>query len=180
MRLGYIPKLLQPFCLFLYTLPSYPFFLIHIILLLRSITATMKWGIALASAILAATTTSALDVSDCACGFYDASDAQIWTDAIIVYFNETNTLPNDDFKALDFTHHREFGYNALYRQGATPQNVIIGNVQDENVNEQALQLWIDQGTGQHFVEGAGIESMRQDIQFGTFRSSMRGPPKNTG
>jgi hypothetical protein len=119
----------------------------------------MKWGIALTSAILAATTTSALEVSDCACGFYDASDDQIWTDAIIVYFNETNTLPDNDFKALDFTHHREFGYNALYRQGATPQNVIIGNVQDENVDEQALQLW---------------------IQFGTFRSSMRGPPKNTG
>lgn len=179
MRLGYIPKLLQPFCLFLYTLPSCPSFPSISFCFSLPITATMKWGIALSSAILAATTTSALDVSDCSCGFYDSSDAQVWTDALIVYFNETNSLP-DEFKALDFHHHREFGYNALYRQGATPDNVIIGNVQDENVDQQALQLWIDAGTGQHYVQGAGIEALRQDIHFGTFRSSMRGPPKNTG
>jgi hypothetical protein len=131
-----------------FTLLSFSF--IYIVLFLSPIIATMKWGIALTSAILAATTTSALDVSDCSCGFLDATDNQIWTDAIIVYFNETNQLP-DEFKPLDFTHHREFGYNALYRQGASPDNVIIGTVQDENVNEQALQLWIDAGTGQHLV-----------------------------
>ncbi|KAI4724318.1 hypothetical protein E4T49_07942 [Aureobasidium sp. EXF-10728] len=139
----------------------------------------MKWGIALTSAILAATTTSALDVSDCSCGFLDAANDQIWTDALIVYFNETNQLPQE-FKALDFHHRREFGYNSLYRQGATPDNVMIGNATDENVNEQVLQLWIDQGTGQHYVQGAGIEALRQDIHFGTFRASMRGPNKNTG
>ena len=179
MRFGYNPKLLQPFCLSLYNSSLLSFFLVHIVLFLIPITATMKWGIALSSAILAATTTSALDVSDCSCGFLDAADNQIWTDALIVYFNETNQLP-DEFKPLDFHHRREFGYNALYRQGATPDNVIIGNVQDENVDEQVLQLWIDKGTGQHYVQGAGIEALRQDIHFGTFRSSMRGPPKNTG
>lgn len=139
----------------------------------------MKWGIALTSAILAATTTSALDTSDCSCGFVDLEHDQVWTDALIVYFNETNQLPSE-FKALDFHHKREFGYNSLYRQGATPDNVMIANATDENVNEQVLQLWIDAGTGQHYVQGAGIEALRQDIHFGTFRASMRGPPKNTG
>lgn len=138
----------------------------------------MKWGIALTSAILAVTT-SALDVSDCSCGFVDAANDQVWTEALIVYFNETNTLP-EEFETLDFHHRREYGYNSLYRQGATPANAIIGDYSDENVNEQVMQLWIDQGTGQHYVQGAGIEAKRQDMHFGTFRSSMRGPGKNTG
>ncbi|THZ21490.1 hypothetical protein D6C89_06613 [Aureobasidium pullulans] len=138
----------------------------------------MKWGIALTSAILAVTT-SALDVSDCSCGFVDAANDQVWTEALIVYFNETNTLP-EEFETLDFHHRREYGYNSLYRQGATPANAIIGDYSDENVDEQVMQLWIDQGTGQHYVQGAGIEAKRQDMHFGTFRSSMRGPGKNTG
>ncbi|KAI5271070.1 hypothetical protein E4T47_05632 [Aureobasidium subglaciale] len=140
----------------------------------------MKWGIALTTAIFAATTSAqSRDVSDCSCGFVDPTSNEVWTEALITYFNETNQLPSD-YRKLDFHHNREYGYNSLYRQGATPDNAYIGQVTDENVDEQVMQLWIDAGTGQHYVQGAGIEALRQDMHFGTFRSSMRGPPKNTG
>jgi hypothetical protein len=130
----------------------------------------MKWGVALASAILAVTC-SAKDISECSCGFIDNQYNQVWTEALIVYFNETSQIPNE-FETLDFTHKREYGYNSLYRQGATLQNAVI--------NDQALQLWIDPSTSNHLVKGSGIEAKRQDMHFGTFRSSMRGPPKYSG
>lgn len=139
----------------------------------------MKWGIALISAVLAATSL-ARDVSDCSCGFVDEKHDQIWTDALIVYFNETNQIP-DEFDVLDFHHNKEYGYNSLYRQGASPANAQIGDFDDTNINAtDGLQLWIDPGTGQHYVQGSGIEAKRQDIHFGTFRAAMRGAPKNTG
>lgn len=38
----------------------------------------------------------------CACGFYDSQTQELFTDSIIVYFNETNQLPGE-FIAEDFT-----------------------------------------------------------------------------
>ena len=37
----------------------------------------------------------------CACGFYDSQTQELFTDSIIVYFNETNQLPGE-FIAEDF------------------------------------------------------------------------------
>lgn len=38
---------------------------------------------------------------NCTCGFYDSRTEQLYTDSIIVYFNETTGLPFD-FVAEDF------------------------------------------------------------------------------
>jgi hypothetical protein len=39
---------------------------------------------------------------NCTCGFYDSQTEELFTDSIIVYFNESTTVPND-FVAEKFT-----------------------------------------------------------------------------
>ena len=122
----------------------------------------------------------ARDVSECACGYEDASTGELYTDAIIVYFNETQTLPNDVLVAEEFTHKSEKGYNSIYRQGATLDNVMISNISQvdwmETVNNQnTLELFVSPSTNMHVVDGGSVRTRRQDILHGTFRASMRGP-----
>lgn len=134
----------------------------------------MKWVTALTSVAALATSSWAKEVTDCSCGFVDETHHQVWTDALIVYFNETSEI-TDDFNILEFHHKKEYGWNSLYRQGALPANARVG----DNATE-GLELWINQSNGQHYVAGSGIEAKRQDMHFGTFRTSMRGPPKYSG
>ncbi|KAJ9646315.1 hypothetical protein H2199_002364 [Coniosporium tulheliwenetii] len=123
---------------------------------------------------------SALDVSGCSCGYFDPSPKQLYTESIIVYFNESQTLPDRDFFSQSFIHRSEKGWNSLYRQGASPSNVLIGNESTVSWLEQAsnpssLELFVDPSVHDHLVIGAAVETKRQDIQYGTFRASMRSP-----
>ncbi|TIA54179.1 hypothetical protein D6C79_01116 [Aureobasidium pullulans] len=113
----------------------------------------------------------------CSCGFYDRSTDQIFTDSIIVYFNETQTIPDDVFQAQSFTHKSEKGWNSLYRQGAVIENSLISSSLE---GQQALDLFVSPSTKHHVVNGGAIESRRQDILHGTFRASIRGPGPWTG
>lgn len=113
----------------------------------------------------------------CSCGFYEATTGRVFTESIIVYFNETTNLPQDAWSIQEYVHKKEKGFSAVYRQGARSENVEIANdstvrLQDE-VNPNSLELFIDPAAEDHLVVGAEVNSLRQDIEYGSFRARMR-------
>lgn len=126
--------------------------------------------------VLSQRATSTKDVSDCTCGFYDAEADTVYTDAQIVYFNETDGVPEEEYAIQEYKHARDFGWNTLYRQGAAVDNVHVGNDSTAR-NLTALQLFLDPATSRHLVMGASVRTQRQDIFFGSFRASLRPPRK---
>lgn len=132
----------------------------------------------------AASLALATDVQDCSCGFLDSANGQLYTDALIVYFNESTGLP-EDFYAQHYAHKKEYGWNTIYRSGSLPDNVMVSNSSlsssnDSTWDSSSLELYIDPSTKNHLVNGASIESMRQDILYGSFRAYMRGPEQGSG
>lgn len=125
-----------------------------------------------------AQTLLATNVQDCSCGFTDKSKNQIYTDAIIVYFNETSTIPTQDFFRQDFVHKKEYGWTTVYRQGAVLDNAFLTNFSD--VSNNSLALVVDPATSNRLVKGGAIESKRQDILYGSFRASMKGAGPQAG
>lgn len=123
-------------------------------------------------------TLQAVGATTCSCGYYDSATEEIYTDSIIVYFNETNTIPDNVFYAQSFSHEKEIGWNSLYRQGAVESNAVVGKTPGDWTD--TLQLYIDPSTTEHLVDGGAIESRRQDILHGTFRASMRSSGQWTG
>ena len=111
---------------------------------------------------------SARDHQACSCGFYDALSQQLFTESVIVYFNESTALPLD-FVREDYEHRHEKDWNALYVQGADPSNVQLNE-------SHALDLHLSPPTETHLVRGAGLRTSRRDIQYGSFRALMRSPP----
>lgn len=145
----------------------------------------MQFSTALArAAFLLAVAGSAIAASNdnCTCGYYDSSTADLFTDSIIVFFNETQSIPSDDFIIQSYEYKYEKGWNTQYREGATPANVNIGNssTYPESQTPQSLELYCDVTTPQHLVEGGGIRTSRQDIFFGSFRAMFRGTQKWQG
>ncbi|KAF7508180.1 hypothetical protein GJ744_009477 [Endocarpon pusillum] len=123
---------------------------------------------------------STKQVDVCRCGYYDVTTDQTFTESIIVYFNETAELSQDIWSVQEYVHKKEKGYTAVYRQGARLENVEIGNdstvawLQNE-VNPTSLELFVDPATNNHLVVGAEVNSLRQDIRYGSFRARMRSP-----
>jgi hypothetical protein len=107
---------------------------------------------------------------NCSCGFYDSGTAEVFTDSIIVYFNETSALPND-LVAESYTHKYEKDWNAIYRQSADPSNIQFGN--------DSLQLLVQPSTADHVVQGGGIRTHRRDIQYGSFRTLIKSPKQTS-
>lgn len=103
---------------------------------------------------------------NCTCGFYDGNTGSLFTDSIIVYFNETNDLPSE-FIAEQYTNKYEKDWNAIYRQGADPANLRPSN--------DSLQLYVQPSTDDHIVQGAGLRTARRDIQHGSFRTLIKSP-----
>ncbi|CAN9256946.1 unnamed protein product [Alternaria alternata] len=101
----------------------------------------------------------------CACGFYDSQTQELFTDSIIVYFNETNQLPGE-FIAEDFAQNYAKDWNAIYREGASPENLRFNN-------SDSLQLVVQPSTNDHLVRGASLRTKRQDIQHGSFRTLIK-------
>lgn len=104
---------------------------------------------------------------NCTCGFYDTNTKEWFTESLVVYFNETDSLPND-FVAEQYENKYEIDWNAVYRQGADPANVRLNG-------SDSLQLAVQPATDIHLVNGGGIRTARQDIQHGSFRTFMRSP-----
>lgn len=117
--------------------------------------------------------------SQCACGFVDPSTERLFTDSIIIYFNETNAVDPEIFSILDYRKRVQKGWNVVYRQGADPSNVGIGN--NDSLSWQnaidgtspSLEMFLSAPTFEHESVGAQLQSLRQDILYGTFRASMR-------
>jgi hypothetical protein len=126
--------------------------------------------------VLFAIVSGSSNVSDCTCGYYDAARQQLFTDAIVIYMNETTTVSPTDFVAEKFEHKSEKNWNAVYRAGADPDN--IGTSTEGNTT--SLQLAIDPSTSQHLVVGSGMHTARRDIQYGSFCALMQSPPQNYG
>jgi len=134
-------------------------------------------------AFFAATSSAQQDAttpSDCPCGFRDPSTERVYTESLIIYFNETTTLQNDSIRILDYRHKKEKGWRTTYRQGSTSNNLVIGN-QDALPWQEAvdgdgtsLEAYLNP-PDHHFVDGIHLQSHRQDILYGTFRASMRSP-----
>ena len=118
----------------------------------------------------------AIEPRNCSCGYFDSETRNIFTDSVIVYFNETSTLPADDVLAESYVNKHEQGWNSVFRQGADPSNVIIQK--DTSATENgtpSLQLAVSPTTAEHLVIGGGIRTLRQDILYGSFRAMMKSP-----
>lgn len=107
---------------------------------------------------------------NCTCGFYDASTGSLFTDSIIVYFNETKDIPSE-FIAEQYSNKYEKDWNAIYRQGADPANLRPSN--------DSIQFIIQPPTDDHIVQGAGLRTARRDIQHGSFRTLIKSPKRTS-
>ncbi|KAL5320384.1 hypothetical protein ACEPPN_011185 [Leptodophora sp. 'Broadleaf-Isolate-01'] len=141
--------------------------------MLKQIAFLLRLTIFFNSSFTSAQDVSTQDVGDCTCGFYDADTDLLFTDSTIVYFNETDTIP-DSLVVESFEHRYDRGWNALYRQGAAADNVEISNDTTAR-NRSSLAVYCNPGDGEGLVVGASVRTARQDIFFGSFRSSMRAP-----
>ncbi|KAJ9668753.1 hypothetical protein H2201_000997 [Coniosporium apollinis] len=115
------------------------------------------------------------ETTSCSCGYYDSSTQNLFTESIIIYFNETDGILPDDFVVDSFKHKFEKGWNSKYRQG-----VDLANVQLQNATNSSLELYVSPSTPDHLVIGGGIRTTRRDIQYGTFRSLLRSPRQWAG
>ena len=122
--------------------------------------------------------------NDCPCGFYDATNDNLFTESLIVYFNETTKFPTDQFTIQDCKHKWERGFNTIYREGASTDNVILANASDSANSTvfpyPSLQMYIDTAEKNHLVVGSQINSVRQDMQYGSFSALVRGPSPYSG
>jgi hypothetical protein len=123
--------------------------------------------------LLAAVPAIALEVSECSCGFEDEQTASIYTDSIVLYFNETDTIDPAIFQASDFAHKKEQGWNSRFRVGAQPDNAKITNTTIHGTPQQALEMVLDPTNELHLVNGASLQSVRKDIQHGLFEAAMK-------
>jgi hypothetical protein len=120
-------------------------------------------------------------ITNCSCGFRDPDTNQLWTDAIIVYFNETEIDP-EVWRLPQYEHIKEQGWNAIYRAGAdpslaNPMDLEFDQVLNRSVN--ALELRLNSSTDQHLVMGANLATLRRDIQYGSFESGMKPPSRQS-
>ncbi|KAI9734051.1 MAG: hypothetical protein M1818_006989 [Claussenomyces sp. TS43310] len=141
-------------------------FLLHLaLLLLLSVTRAQN--------TTTAYNTTTQDVAGCTCGFYDQEADMVFTESSIVYFNETDGIP-DDLVLESFAHKYDRGWNAIYRQGAAVENVQITNHSTTH-DLPGLSLYCDPSDNDGLVVGASMRTARQDIFFGSFRTSIKAP-----
>ncbi|ESZ96989.1 hypothetical protein SBOR_2621 [Sclerotinia borealis F-4128] len=85
---------------------------------------------AIASSVYAqsssSTTTTTSSNEDCRCGYYDTVTGNFFTESLIIYFNETDTL-SDDFVLQSYENKYEKDYNSIFRQGSNPININFLN-----------------------------------------------------
>jgi hypothetical protein len=115
---------------------------------------------------------------DCACGYYDQTTGNVFTESIILYFNETERLHATGFETLQYQNLKEKGWNTIYRQASDSSNLRYRNnrytVRQDGADgtEGSLELWMNKGEN-HLMNGVELRTIRHDILFGTFRASMR-------
>lgn len=118
--------------------------------------------------------------TDCSCGYYDESTKNLFTDSIIVYFNETSSLDLTGFAGQTYKNPYEKGWNDQYRQGADLSHLQIVNDSSSPQFPQSLAINISKPTADHLVMGGSIQTLRHDIHYGTFRTFLKSPRQWTG
>ena len=103
--------------------------------------------------------------ADCHCGFVDPATTNVYTESVIVYFNETNTVPTDVFSINKFEHPYEKGWKYFYREGAKEENVYFTEGDVWNLSPGWLNMNVSGYTHNHLINGAELETVRQDIQY---------------
>lgn len=78
----------------------------------------------LVSTLLATARAATLD-EQCSCGFQDPITRQVYTDALIVYFNETEAVDDNLFLLQDFEHKKEQGWKYVKRPHAFLENIFM-------------------------------------------------------
>lgn len=114
----------------------------------------------------------ATSLADCNCGYYDPVNRNLFTEYLIVYFNETESFPNDAFTIKSYEDGYEKSWNARYRNGANSSNVKLTSSPPSYLypSNTSLELGLSPSSKLHLVNGAEIQSIRRDIQYGSFRS----------
>jgi hypothetical protein len=118
---------------------------------------------------------------NCTCGFRDPDSQEIWTDSIIVYFNETLIDP-EIWRLPQYAHIKEQGWNTIYRAGADPSLALANDTTFDmylNRSVNALELQLAPSTQDHLVLGANLQTLRKDIQYGVFETAMKPPSKQS-
>lgn len=130
--------------------------------------------------ILAANVSASSATQNCSCGYYDATTKILWTEAIIVYFNETTATPIPSFTTESYSHSFEKGWNTQFRNGADLSNVEISNSTSALNSSGSLELRVSPYRSDHLVEGSSVRTSRRDIHYGSFSSLLRSPGKLAG
>ena len=123
---------------------------------------------------------TARKATDCECGYYDPSAETLWTESIIVYFNESMELPIPNFVEESFSHQYEKGWTTQFRTGADASNIGLSNSSSAAKSVTSLELEVSPYNSDHLVVGSSLRTSRQDIQYGSFTSLLRSPGKAAG
>ncbi|KAH9828472.1 Glycosyl hydrolases family 16 [Teratosphaeria destructans] len=134
----------------------------------------------LSSVLALATATATTPISQCACGFQDPDSLAVYTESLIVYFNETDAIDSDIWDNERFSHKNEKGWNSIYKVGADPSNVRFVNDTLSKPPVQALELLTQPSDVDHLVKGAELRTIRKDIQYGSFQAALKPPTRWTG
>ena len=118
--------------------------------------------------------------ASCPCGYYDAGASTVWTESIIVYFNETSTSTIPGFVKESYSHKYEKGWDTQFRTGADVSNVFFPNSTSSLHLHKSLELNVSPYTSDHLVVGSSVRTSRQDIQYGSFTTLLRSPGKYAG
>ncbi|KAF2772416.1 hypothetical protein EJ03DRAFT_372162 [Teratosphaeria nubilosa] len=141
-------------------------------------TMTALGAIILNSVLALATATSS--ISQCGCGFQDPDSLAVYTESLIVYFNETDAIDTEIWDNERYSHKNEKGWNSIYRVGADPSNVRFVNDTLLKPPEQALELLTQPSDVNHLVKGAELRTIRKDIQYGSFEAALKPPTQWAG
>jgi hypothetical protein len=131
-----------------------------------------------ADSITTNTTVISSNNTDCSCGYYDEISQQLYTESVVVYFNESTTVPTESFLIQNYVNDYEKDWNSKYRQSANASNV--GFSINSTSNPQSLELYVSPPTKQHVVNGGGLRTAREDIHYGTFTTLMKSPQQWAG
>lgn len=119
----------------------------------------------------------------CQCGFFDTNTNALFTESMIVYFNESQNLPDKDLVAETYIHDYEKGWNTFFREAAHPENVKIADITNRPNSTTTLDLYVKPyipETRNHVIQGASVRSLRRDIKYGSFSSLIRAPGQYAG
>lgn len=125
--------------------------------------------------ILLFASSALLVAADCNCGYYDPSTGNLFTERLILYFNETMNFPAEVLSIQTYEDGYEKGWNSRYRNGANVSNVRRAASTPSTLYQSStsLELALSPSDKKHLVMGGGVRSLRQDIQWGSFRPLIR-------